>query len=439
MTPLRPPPDYRVDLARHLARFAAVAFWILSAFSPAAGVPATWLVPLLALAVAALAIPTRTPLASRPEAWTAAVLSVSLAVVSGIRAESSGELSDPVLAAVIVLCVETMVVLVPLWVGQRIDDALGPRLANGRGRMRVVSIAAIACGVVWVGVTLSRFPDRVEATRLRAPRASQPSQIGVYQPFGARCPPRCDQGPDGRPRNANMAMQNARTDEIVEGATLQRERVGAMNTRVRLLYAPRGHAPRYVFDRVIPGGQEIRVGRDPSGAHLTLDYGQHPRTLVRLDDGAVFTQNQPKNEHETPFHAPVAYVLGALAGLGAALWFLSRAAIDRRALGQRSEWRRATIESDGMVHFNSELPPAPLPEGVDPTPSDAVVMRVTAPLGTGYRSDGVVTIHEMFLGSTEQLGMHLAARATAWEHGAFACVLATQAPLIGVCLFGETW
>lgn len=439
MTPLRPPPDYRVDLVRRVARVAAVALWVLSAFSPVVGVPATWLVPLLALAVAALAIPTQTPLTTRPEAWTAAALSVSLAVVSGIRAETSGELAAPLLAAMIILCVEMMVVLVPLWVGQRVDDALGPRLANGRGRMRLVAIAAIACGVVGVGVTLARFPGRVEASRLHAPRVSQPSQIGVYQPFGARCPPRCDQGPDGRPRNANLAMQNARTDEIVEGATLLRERVGAMNTRVRLLFAPTGHAPRYVFDRTIPGGQEIHIGRDAAGAHLTLDYGQHPRTIVRLEDGAVFTQNQRNRERETPFHAPVSYVLGALAGLAAALWFLSRAARDRRALGRRSEWRRATIESDGMVHFDSELPPAPLPQGVESTPGDAVVMRVTAPLGTGYRSDGVVTIHEMFVGSSELLARHLTARATAWEHGAFACVLATLAPLLGVWLFGDAW
>ncbi len=439
MSPLRPPPDHRVDLARRVARFAAVAFWILSAFSPTVGVPATWLVPLLTLAVAAVGIPTSAPATTRPEAWTAAALSVSLAVVSGIRAETSGELADPVLAAVLVFCVETMVVLVPLWAGQRIDDALGPRLASGRGRMRPVAIAAMACGAVWIGVTLSRFPGRVEASRLRAPRTSQPSLVGVYQPLGARCPPRCDRDAQGRIRNAADLAQNGRADELIAGATLLRERVGGMNTRVRLLLSPTGHAPRYVFDRVVPGGQEIRVGRDPAGAHLTLDFGQHPRTLVRLDDGAVFTQNQPNNERETPFHAPIPYVLGALAGFAAALWFLSRASLDRRALGQKSEWRRATIESDGMVHFDSELPPAPLPEGVAPTPGDVVVMRVTAPLGTGYRSDGVVTIHEMFLGSIEQLGMHLTARATAWEHGAFACVLATQAPLIGVCLFGETW
>ncbi len=212
-----------------------------------------------------------------------------------------------------------------------------------------------------------------------------------------------------------------------------------MNTRARILVTPEGSAPRYVFDHVLPPGQALRVAIDPPRQHLELDLGQHPRTTIRLADGVVYTEAARPDIRLTVFHAPTAYVLGALSGVALAAWLLRLARRSRRSIDDQSSWRDATVGEDRMIQFEKDLPPTRVPEWFSGYTRHVVVTSFAAPVGVGYRSDGVVTIHSMFAGSRADLITHLTVRATSLEHAAFASVALTIAPLVGAWAFGEAW
>lgn len=412
----------------------AAALWIASAFTPAAGVSSVWAVPLVALSLAAV---------GRVTPWRVVALAPALALACGFRVAMSLSAVNREGVLVALLCAELPVALLGVWVGDRIDAAVERDRAHATeppGRaMGVATLVAVALAGVGLAVTLSRFPDRGEVPVRARLGVSSDVAVGVFQPLGSRCPTRCDEFPPGVRGDAERLLAPQVTSELLPGVSLTRERVGAMTTRARLMVTPSGHAPRYVFDRPLAPGQALRLTRDAAGRHLSIDYAQHPRLTVRLSDGETFTEYQRSDARETAFHAPVAYVLTALAGLAMGLWLLAAARRARAKTIDTSAWRDATVEDDGMVHFETELPPAPLPEGASPAQGRVVVTRVTAPVGAGYRSDGVVVIHEMFRGTRDALAAELVGRAASLERSGFMCVVVSVAPLAGAWGFGDAW
>lgn len=432
--------DRRFELARRVGVPLAVALWISSAATPQLGVSGQWFVPLLALSLSAIALPTAavSP-TSHPRPWTAVGLSVAVAFVGGIRTSIGAERGEVLALMLALICGESMVAVIPAAIGQWIDRFLAPRLERGRGRMRHVSLAAAVVATCLAGAALSRFSGRAEPTHGTTSERSTMTKLGVFQPLGARCPIRCDEGPRGVRRDRTNLIASIITDELLGGVTLERRRLDAMNTRARLMVTPDGSAPRYVFERVLPPGQPLTVSIDASRRHLVLELGHHPKTIVRLSDGELFTERTSYEVRETSFHAPTVYVLGALSGVALAAWLLLQSRRARRAILEQDAWRDATVGEDRMILFEKDLPPARMPDWFAGQVRHVVVTSLTAPAGVGYRSDGVVTIHSMFAGSRADLITHLTIRATALEHAAFATVALTVAPLVGVWVAGEAW
>jgi hypothetical protein len=412
----------------------AAALWIASEFTLVLGVSPVWAVPFVALALAAV---------GRTTPWRAVALTPALALTCGLRVSMGLNPMDLVGVFVVLLCAELPVALLSVWVGDRIDAAVERRRAHAAeppGRaMGVATIVGVALAGLCLAVTLSRFPERVEVPLGARLRGSNDVVVGVFQPLGSRCPTRCDQLPSGTRGDAESLLAPQVTNELVPGASLTRDRVGAMTTRARLMVTPPGHAPRSVFDRPLAPGQALHVTRDAAGRFLSIDYAQHPRLTVRLSNGETFTEYDRSAARVTPYHAPVAYVLTALAGIALAAWLLVVARRERSKTIDTSAWRDATVEDDGMVHFETELPPAPLPVGASPALGRVVVTRVTAPVGAGYRSDGVVVIHEMFRGTRDALVAELVGRAATLERSGFVCVVVSLAPLAGAWAFGDAW
>ncbi len=437
----------RVELARRAAPVTATVAWVASAFAPVAGVHGTWLVPALALALAtaAFAPPDELPAAvipERPAPWTVASLSLALALVAALRATVRADEYDLAALVVGLLCFEAVVASLVAWLGWRLDGAVAPRLARSRGGMRHAALVAIALGALGAGAALWRFPGRAEPSLLRSRRTAggdSRTLLGVFETLGGACPPRCDQRPRAAQRRGPDPSATEVTDDLAPGLSLSRRRTGPMTTRIQLTVTPPGHAPHLALDRTLYAGQRASFSRDPSGGLLIVTLAQHPTVFVRLPEGDLLSAKEGEALRDAGVHAPVAYVLTSLMGVALAAWFLRRARDARREADGAPSWRDATVEDDGMVHFATELPPAALPEGAAALTGPVVVTRVTTPAGAAYRSDGVVTIGGIVRGTRGEVLERLAARAAAWEHGAFACVLVTHAPLAGAWLLGETW
>lgn len=432
--------DGRFELARRFALPVSAALWISSALITCLNVSGTWLVPMLAFSLLATALPTKTiSKGLHPAPWTAVGFACALAFVGGVRATIVGTSDAPLMIAVVMLCGEAVVAVFPLAFGTVIDGALLSYWERGRGHMRYASMATMIASTAFIGLALSRFPARVEPTREAMQIGKQLLVLGVFQPLGSRCPTRCDENTLGARRDGSNLLLSSTTDRIFEEVTLERTRVGPFYTRARMLLSPEGAAPRYVFDRVLPPGQSLRVSTDPSRRYLMVDFAQHPRTIVRLSDGVIFTEDTRKSANQSSFHAPSIYVLTALSGLAVAAWLLVEARRTRRSIGQQEGWRDARIDERHTVQFEEDLPPTPAPAWLSGQVGKVVVTSLTAPVGQGYRSDGQVTIHGLFEGTRSELVKHLTARATVLEHAALASVALTVAPLVGVFGFGEAW